>query len=534
MKKKIFMLLAFVMAAMTASAKDVPTYSLTKADGAEAHGTIAFKVGENAVTAAQEGQTVTMTITPDDGWAFGTVTGQWYAAIAATPRRTGIDLLNAVELTPVKDVENTWTFTMERANAEFSATYKKLMTHPDITVTIDDVTYSGSAQTPTVTVKDGETELVKDQDYTVSFSNNTGGGTGIVTITGIGDNYAGETTAEFTINPAQGMVYIYPMDFEKVYGDENFTITPSIVTGDGKLIYMSENESVAMVDENTGEVTIVGVGKAIIKAILCATANYTSASDFYNLTVKPKDIEYEDGDITQDENGYTVDLTEDPNNPNAKPLPDDADLAGLTYSRTLTAPGNSEGDATVDDQPANLFTICVPFVPETDTAVKYYTLSGVSGETLSFSEVATPAANTPYLVAVTGSVNFTEDCTDLEVSSMTINSSTVDGHTFTGTFTGLTNAKSAGKYILQKGNKWGKVTSEKQNVYIPPFRAFVEAPVTAAPQLDGSITGYTTGIQNIRTVDRDGTEHWYDLSGKRIAAPTKGINILNGRKVVVK
>ena len=122
----------------------------------------------------------------------------------------------------------------------------------------------------------------------------------------------------------------------------------------------------------------------------------------------------------------------------------------------------------------------------------------------------------------------------MEVSSMTINSSTVDGHTFTGTFTGLTNAKSAGKYILQKGNKWGKVTSEKQNVYIPPFRAFVEAPVTAAPQLDGSITGYTTGIQNIRTVDRDGTEHWYDLSGKRIAAPTKGINILNGRKVVVK
>ena len=539
MKKKIFALLALVCMTLTASAIEVPTYSLNKADGAEAHGTIKFYVGTdltNAVTKAAEGATVTMTITPNGGWSAGTPTGIWSAAEAKAPNR--VDMEKDITLNFVSEdattKARTYTFEMIRANAEISCAYKKLMTHPDITVTIDDVTYSGSAQTPTVTVKDGENELVKDQDYTVSFSNNTGGGTGIVTITGIGDNYAGETTAEFTINPAQGMVYIYPMDFEKVYGDENFTITPSIVTGDGKLIYMSENESVAMVDENTGEVTIVGVGKAIIKAILCATANYTSASDFYNLTVKPKDIEYEDGDVTQDENGYTVALTEDADNPNAKPLPSDADLAKLTYSRTLTAPGTGEGDKTIDGQAANLFTVCLPFAPKTDDAAKYYTLSGVSGETLLFDEVTTPAANTPYLVAVTGSVNFTEDCTDLEVSSMTINSSTVDGHTFTGTFTGLTNAKSAGKYILQKGNKWGKVTSEKQNVYIPPFRAFVEAPATAAPELGSSFDGNTTGIENIRTVDLNGTERWYDLNGRRIATPAKGINILNGKKVVVK
>ena len=535
MKKKIFALLALVCMTLTASAEDVPTYSLTKADGAEAHGTITFKVGDNTVTSAAEGDIVTVTFTPADGWVVNDPSGQWYAAIAATPRRTGIDLLKDIEFTAVQGQENTWTFTMARANAEISATYKKLMTNADITVTIGEATYTGSAVEPEVTVKDGENELVKDQDFTVSYSNNTEGGTGIVTITGIGDNYAGETTAEFTINPAQGMVYIYPMDFEKVYGDENFTITPSIVTGDGKIIYMSENESVATVDENTGEVTIVGVGKAVIKIILCATANYTSDSDFYNLTVKPKKVEYEGGDVTQDQNGYTVTLTEDPNGPSAQPLPDDEDLAGLTYSRTLTAPGSSEGDVQIDEKPANLFTICVPFAPETGTAVKYYTLSGVSGESLNFSEVETPVANTPYLVAVTGSVNFTEDCTDQEVTSMEITTTTKDGYTFNGTFTGLTNAQAAGKYILQKGNKWGKVTKEKTNVYIPPFRAFVETPANAAPVLGGAITeGNTTGIENIRTIDQDGTERWYDLSGRRIASPTKGVNILNGKKVVVK
>ena len=54
MKQKIFMLLALVCMTLTASAGDVPTYSLTKANGAEAHGTITFKVGENTVTSAEE------------------------------------------------------------------------------------------------------------------------------------------------------------------------------------------------------------------------------------------------------------------------------------------------------------------------------------------------------------------------------------------------------------------------------------------------------------------------------------------------
>ena len=44
---------------MAASAIDAPTYSLTKAESAEAHGTITFKVGENTVTSAEEGDVVT-------------------------------------------------------------------------------------------------------------------------------------------------------------------------------------------------------------------------------------------------------------------------------------------------------------------------------------------------------------------------------------------------------------------------------------------------------------------------------------------
>ena len=59
-------------------------------------------------------------------------------------------------------------------------------------------TYSGSAKTPTVTVKDGSKALVKGTDYNVSYENNTNVGTAKAIVTGIG-SYTGTTWALFTI-----------------------------------------------------------------------------------------------------------------------------------------------------------------------------------------------------------------------------------------------------------------------------------------------------------------------------------------------
>ena len=44
----------------------------------------------------------------------------------------------------------------------------------------------------------------------------------------------------------------------------------------------------------------------------------------------------------------------------------------------------------------------------------------------------------------------------------------------------------------------------------------------------------TTAIENIRTIGKDGSEQWFDLQGRRIDAPRKGINIVNGKKVIIK
>ena len=73
------------------------------------------------------------------------------------------------------------------------------------TLTVDAIpaqTATGSALTPAVTVRHGDTVLAAGTDYTVTYANNTAVGTATVTITGMG-NYTGTLTATFAIREAE-------------------------------------------------------------------------------------------------------------------------------------------------------------------------------------------------------------------------------------------------------------------------------------------------------------------------------------------
>ena len=228
MKQKIFSLLVLVMTAVTASAIEVPTYSLNKAQGADAHGTIQFYVVESdnlvEVSSAADGQTVTMIITPNTGYVVNVVSGEWDAVTAAARgqhRSSSEDIAmeDVITLNHVSTDANgiaTYTFEMIRAKATISCSYKKLLSNTEITVEdIADLTYTGSDIEPTITVKDGTTTLTlwNDQtqqgDYTVSYSNNVNAASATaqsaptVTITAVetSEKYAGSTTKTFTIKP---------------------------------------------------------------------------------------------------------------------------------------------------------------------------------------------------------------------------------------------------------------------------------------------------------------------------------------------
>ena len=176
-------------------------YDLTLATGSDAHGTVAFTVGGSTATQAEKGDVVTVSVTPNDGYSAKDVTVRAYTSWeAASEILTGggdnPGLVSDITVTK-NETDGTWQFTMPEANVWIVVTYAKNLQDAWIQ-TIADQTYTGSAITPTVTVKDGETTLVLNTDYTVAYSNNVETGTATVTVTGTG-NYSGTATANFTI-----------------------------------------------------------------------------------------------------------------------------------------------------------------------------------------------------------------------------------------------------------------------------------------------------------------------------------------------
>lgn len=113
MKKTIYAMLAMLTLTVSASA-----FNLTV--GTSENGKVAFMVGNNLVTTADEGQSVTVSITPDGGYAAKEVTAEVYADWGSA-RAPGIDIMTGVELNKVD--ENTYSFKMPRADVKVNVTY---------------------------------------------------------------------------------------------------------------------------------------------------------------------------------------------------------------------------------------------------------------------------------------------------------------------------------------------------------------------------------------------------------------------------
>ena len=110
-----------VMVARTASAK-IGGYALTKA--ANAHGTTTIKVGDAEATEAEEGATVTVIVTPAEGYIVAAVSGRLYTTWGgAKTRGESVPVGQMIAATKVKDTENTYTFKMPASNVEVNVTY---------------------------------------------------------------------------------------------------------------------------------------------------------------------------------------------------------------------------------------------------------------------------------------------------------------------------------------------------------------------------------------------------------------------------
>lgn len=190
--------------------------------------------------------------------------------------------------------------------------------------------------------------LVKDTDYTVSYTNNTQAGTGTVTVTGTG-NYKGSRSENFTIAKA----------------DCNLQVTGSVLAADGSISLMARDPAASLIVSRQGDGAITygagdpavltatgtaaGVdlspgkpGSTTLTITVAETANYKGASREYPVTVSPipinrTDIQVASGPWIYNGSAQTPALTvTDPQIASGNPLSVNADYT-VTYTDNINA-----------------------------------------------------------------------------------------------------------------------------------------------------------------------------------------------------
>ncbi|MBO7115744.1 MAG: leucine-rich repeat domain-containing protein [Prevotella sp.] len=196
------------------------------------------------------------------------------------------------------------------------------------------------------------------------------------------------------------------------------------------------------------------------------------------------------------------------------------------------------------------YTFCLPFTPTifTGKGVKLYTFDGVVTENdvtiAKFSEPGTEGNHYrthpgfPYMMVVESGDMFQLD--NITVNHIQENgdggSLTHDNYKFQGSFKLISNTDlydaDHPKYILQSDGNWHKVPQNQPKAFVGAFRSYFIADASSTSRQLVSFFGEeTTPIQNtvIRTTDKDGTQYYYDLNGRRLnGKPQRGLYIYNG------
>ena len=203
-------------------------------------------------------------------------------------------------------------------------------------------------------------------------------------------------------------------------------------------------------------------------------------------------------------------------------------IPSLVAALKTAATGNVSYTLTVTE--AGWATLCLPYAAEIPAGITaVYTLSFDGTQLKATAVETTLPANTPVLVkADAGTYAFSAACGTIAEAVATPASGAL-----TGTF--AYNGSLASAYILQyKDSKPGFYQISDTHA-IGAFRAYI--PTSAVPSASApSFTidfGETTGIEEVVKSGEIRDKSFYNLKGQRVAQPTRGLYIVNGKKVLV-
>lgn len=410
------------------------------------------------------------------------------------------------------------TFAEDDTYAEATAAYK-------VTVEKGDPNLSFAEET--MSIKVGETKAsptlnnphnisayyFANNTYPVTVNRSTGAVTGVHAASGIdihakfdGDNNWNSSEAIYYLDITEAadtrdvVTLAFSASISYATVGETPTDTPTLTaTSNGESVsglaisYTSSNTSVAQVNSTTGAITPVGVGSTIITASFTGDTNYKPAQSVsYTLTVNaaPQTPEY----ISVNMGDYECRTY--------------VTTANIDFSQSVGIKGyyatglNSERTAVE-------FTRVTGIVPP-DVPLLLQKISGAF----------------EYKLRISNTENATAPSSNLLKK---------------GSSSGLDWISGSKIYVLtvHNGNLvFAEVNDDKNQAHVDANHAYLDLSDSNARELlvmsfnDNDGSG-TTGIDAIEN-DEQGSKIIYDLHGQRVQNPTKGVYIINGKKMVIK
>ena len=208
---------------------------------------------------------------------------------------------------------------------------------------VEDKTYTGSAITPEVEVKDTarNTVLTKNTDYTISYKNNVNAGTATITITGKG-NYTGTVEKTFKINGDENPIKVTN---KTVYTGSTVDLSTLVSDAQGDVTFSIKTNGTTTASTLSGSKLTAGAMSAtddkdqtvVITAKAAGNGNYNPGNKEITITVQK----------------YTATLTWNTTTPNSV----EYGTTGKTATATVKVTGGTAGKLTYTSGTINVLEI---------------------------------------------------------------------------------------------------------------------------------------------------------------------------------
>lgn len=324
--------------------------------------------------------------------------------------------------------------------------------------------------------------------------------------------------------PAAETVMTFPEESYTVYQGDGFAGVKATITNElGNeiaglpIIYTSDNENVALVDENTGDVVLGDeIGTATIKAYFIGNADYKASEAQYTINVVAKPEKQEPG-FYYEEQSVMVSLTtgtlttselyfRNPNNVAVKFTSNNEDVAEVDEEGIVTLKAVGEATITASFDGDDTYKVG-------ESSCKLVVTDSRNETTLSFpqSEYTVNMATTSWWRDVEAECNYS-----------------ITGIVYTSSNPEVAEESEIPNCFKLVGEGETVITAIFEgNGYFKPATASYKLIVVNEPE---------TGINGITADTLSSNDKVYNLQGQRVATSQvkKGIYVVNGKKVVVK